>query len=138
MNLSVVMYCSNGDSVVYLASLKSLLFRTAFLGDKLADVFQCFVAHNLWQPLGVVAEMVCNVGLGDPREIPVHHLHASQNRCQLTYLMCPPRVPSVMLVRVISAACRAAESEVSSSGKSPRDSAISASMCSTRESSSSR
>ena len=80
MNLSVVMYCSNGDSVVYLASLKSLLFRTAFLGDKLADVFRRFVAHNLWQPLGVAAEMVRNVGLGDPREIPVRHLHASQNR----------------------------------------------------------
>jgi hypothetical protein len=24
--------------------------------------------------------MVRNVGLGDPREIPVRHLHASQNR----------------------------------------------------------
>jgi hypothetical protein len=128
--------------VVYLASLdslKSLLSRTAFLGDKLADVFRCFMAHNFWKPLGVAGGMVRNVGLGDPREIfPFVTCMLHKNRCRLTYLMCPPRVPSVMLARVISAACHAAKSEVSSSGKSSRDSAISASMCSARESSSSR
>ena len=85
--LSAVSYCSNGDRVANLSSLKSLLSRTTFLSDKLADIFWCFVAHNLWQPLRVTAEMVCNVGLCDPRDILVHHLHASQNTRQLAYLM---------------------------------------------------
>jgi hypothetical protein len=41
-------FCSNGYHVVlYLPSLKSLLFQTTFLGDKLAYVFWCFVAHSL-------------------------------------------------------------------------------------------
>jgi hypothetical protein len=35
-------------------------------------------------------------------------------------LTCPPLVSSVMLVRVISAGCQAAKSDVSSSGKSSR------------------
>ena len=47
-------------------------------------------------------------------------LALGQHTC--THRMCPPRVPLVMLARIISAACRAAESDVSSSGKSSRDS----------------
>lgn len=72
---AVKYFCSNGCHVVYLPSLKSLLFQTAFLGDKLTYVFRSFVAHNLRWPLRITAEMVCNIGPDDPRHIFIQKRH---------------------------------------------------------------
>ena len=71
-------------------------------------------------------------------DIPINFM--SRYACQHihTHRMCSPHVPLVMFAHVISAACRAAESDVSSSGKLSRDSDNSVSMWSMSESSSSR